>query len=191
MNTKEMLATSLKKLMVNESLDKITVTQVTNLCGINRQTFYYHFKDLYDLLYWILDHEEKKMLDNGNEFPPPSELVQNLYNYVISNEETICAIYYSLQEELLERYLADRIEKSLMIYFKNYPELRSVDEEILLEVCGFYKYAIIGNVFEWIRNGLGREWGDKVENIGAFIEQTFLNSVQILTKIKDNSNKKA
>lgn len=189
MNTKEMLAISLKKIMSYESLDKITVTQVAALCGINRQTFYYHFKDLYDLLYWLLDNEEKKMFDNKKGLSSPLEIIQNLYNYVITNEETIYAIYYSLQEEILERYLANRIEKSLISYFRNYSEVKEVDEEILLEICGFYKYAIIGNIFEWIRNGLSREWGNKLENIGVFIEKNFLHSIKILSDIKNNAVK--
>lgn len=46
-----------------------------------------------------------------------------------------------------------------MSYFKNYPEIKDVDEEILMEICRFYKYGIIGNIIEWIRNGHSREWG--------------------------------
>lgn len=184
MKTKEMLATSLKKMMSYESLDKITVTQLVAMCKINRQTFYYHFKDLYDLLYWLLDNEEKKMFNKNSNFSSPSEIIQNLYDYVIANEETIYAIYYSLQEDILERYLANRVEKSLMAYFKNYSEIKDVDDEILIEVCSFYKYAIVGNIFQWIRNGLSREWGDKLENIGMFIEKNFLNSIKILLDIK-------
>lgn len=71
-----------------------------------RQTFYYHFKDLYNLLYWLLNLE-KKMLDNKKIFTSPLEIIQNLYNYVINNEKIIYAIYYSLQEDILEGYLAN------------------------------------------------------------------------------------
>ena len=48
--TKKALATSLKKLLSKKELSKITIANITNDCGVNRQTFYYHFKDVYDLL---------------------------------------------------------------------------------------------------------------------------------------------
>ena len=51
--TKKALAVSLKKLLSKKELSKITISNITDECGVNRQTFYYHFKDIYDLLEWI------------------------------------------------------------------------------------------------------------------------------------------
>ena len=51
--TKKALAQSLKELGSTKILDKITVADITNHCGVNRQTFYYHFNDKYELLNWI------------------------------------------------------------------------------------------------------------------------------------------
>ena len=48
--TKRALEASLKKLLTKKPLDKITITDITEDCGINRMTFYYHFKDIYDLV---------------------------------------------------------------------------------------------------------------------------------------------
>ena len=46
------LAQSLKKLLSTRKLDKITVKDIAEDCGVNRQTFYYYFRDIYDLLEW-------------------------------------------------------------------------------------------------------------------------------------------
>ena len=51
--TKRALAASLKKLAAKKPLDKITVIDITEDCGVNRQTFYYHFQDIFDLVEWI------------------------------------------------------------------------------------------------------------------------------------------
>ena len=51
--TKKALAQSLKELGATKNLDKITVADITDHCGVNRQTFYYHFNDKYELLSWI------------------------------------------------------------------------------------------------------------------------------------------
>ena len=57
LQTKQKLATSLKKFMTLKSLNKITVTDIIKDCNVNRKTFYYHFEDIYDLLKWILEQE--------------------------------------------------------------------------------------------------------------------------------------
>ena len=48
--TKKALAMSLKSLLEKKTLDKITVKDIVSGCSLNRQTFYYHFHDTYDLL---------------------------------------------------------------------------------------------------------------------------------------------
>ena len=52
-STKYALARSLKKVLEKKSLDKITITDITDDCGVNRQTFYYHFHDIYELIEWM------------------------------------------------------------------------------------------------------------------------------------------
>lgn len=180
MNTKEELSQSLKKLMLTNNLDKITVTQVTALAGLNRQTFYYHFRDIYDLVYWTLGNEEASIVGENYNAKSSKEIINNLYYYIISNEETICGIYYSLRQDVLERYLVERIEKYLFLLLKKHPEMVNVDKSIILEVCGFYKYAILGKVFEWIRTGLSRDFEKELDRMGFFIEKSMINSVKTL-----------
>ena len=55
--TKQALEASLKKVMLQKPLDKITISDITSDCGISRMAFYYHFKDIYDLLEWIYKNE--------------------------------------------------------------------------------------------------------------------------------------
>ena len=63
--TKRMLAQSLIKLLYREPLSSITVQQITDDCGVNRQTFYYHFQDIYALLEWIFEEDARQLL-GGN-----------------------------------------------------------------------------------------------------------------------------
>ena len=50
--TKRALEASLKHLLLQKPLNKITINDIAEDCGINRMTFYYHFKDIYDLVEW-------------------------------------------------------------------------------------------------------------------------------------------
>ena len=48
--TKSALCDSLKKLCEQKPFDKISISDITGECGLNRQSFYYHFQDKYELL---------------------------------------------------------------------------------------------------------------------------------------------
>ncbi len=52
-NTKELLAESFLELVQTKRIDKITITEITDNCGMSQPTFYNHFKDKYDLIVWI------------------------------------------------------------------------------------------------------------------------------------------
>lgn len=61
--TKRALEQSLKNLLLKKPLTKITIGDITEDCGINRMTFYYHFKDIYDLVEWACLEDARRALD--------------------------------------------------------------------------------------------------------------------------------
>ena len=60
--TKIALEASLKELLKKKPFDKITIADLTDDCGISRMAFYYHFKDIYDLVEWACVEDGKKAL---------------------------------------------------------------------------------------------------------------------------------
>ncbi len=68
-NTKELLAESILELSKHKSVDKITIKEITENCGMTSPTFYNHFKDKYELIAWIYLYQAEEMLldyENGN-----------------------------------------------------------------------------------------------------------------------------
>ena len=66
--TKYALENSLKKLLLQKPLNKITINDITEDCGINRMTFYYHFRDIYDLVEWVCMEDAKKALADNKTY---------------------------------------------------------------------------------------------------------------------------
>lgn len=60
--TKQELANALKKAMAQKPLEKITIAELAAACNIRRQSFYYHFEDIYDLLRWMFEKEAISLL---------------------------------------------------------------------------------------------------------------------------------
>ena len=65
--TKRALEQSLKNLLLKKPLTKITIGDITEDCGINRMTFYYHFKDIYDLVEWACLEDASRALDENRQ----------------------------------------------------------------------------------------------------------------------------
>lgn len=86
--TKRALATALRELMEEVPFDKIQVAHICERCDMNRKSFYYHFKDKYDLLNWIFDTEfitfAQASKDDIN-MDDRIELLQKICNYFHEN----------------------------------------------------------------------------------------------------------
>lgn len=57
------MAYTFKDLLKEKPFNKITINDISNRCDINRQTFYYHFQDIRDLVEWICISEVDNLLD--------------------------------------------------------------------------------------------------------------------------------
>ena len=111
LNTKRLLAGSLRKFMNQKSFSKITVSEICLDCGVNRKTFYYHFEDIYALLKWILDQEAFKIIQNFDLLANFKETILFILNYIVENRQFLNSIYDSLGYDGLQEFLyADFIQ---------------------------------------------------------------------------------
>ena len=100
-STKLALANALKKLLQKKFLDDITVKELVEECEVNRQTFYYHFQDIYDLLRWFLEHETSEALRGADCW---QDALRAAFRYVQDNHLAIYHVYRSSGRDHLERY---------------------------------------------------------------------------------------
>lgn len=103
--TKRALEASLKKLLLQKPLNKITINDITEDCGVNRMTFYYHFKDIYDLVDWIMVEDAAKALEEKPTFDTWSEAYLDLLRQVQENKVLVMNVYRSMSREQVEQYL--------------------------------------------------------------------------------------
>ena len=91
--TKRALEASLKKLLLQKPLNKITINDITEDCGVNRMTFYYHFKDIYDLVDWILVEDASKILEGRQSFETWNEAFLDILQRVQENKTLVLNVY--------------------------------------------------------------------------------------------------
>ena len=101
--TKRAFASSLKKMLAKRPLEKIRVIDITEDCGVNRQTFYYHFKDIYDLLEWVYTNEATKALGGKKTYETWKQGFKQIFQYILNNKEfTLNADHIEKIEEVPE-----------------------------------------------------------------------------------------
>ena len=98
--TKLALEASLKK-----PVDKITINDLTEDCGISRMAFYYHFKDIYDLIEWACLEDGKRALADKKTYSTWSEGLEQIFEAVLENKPFILNVYHSVSQKKIESYL--------------------------------------------------------------------------------------
>ena len=152
--TKKALAASLKKLLKKSTLDKITVKDIAEDCEVNRQTFYYHFQDVYALLEWIFMTDAQQVISGNKTYDTWQQGFLEVFKYVEENSEFVVNTYHSIGREHLERYLYSTVFGLLIDVVNEQAVGMNVREEDRNFIADFYKYAFVGLMLEWIRTGM-------------------------------------
>ena len=90
--TKLALEAALKKELLTKSLDKITINELAEDCGISRMAFYYHFKDIYDLVEWVCVEDGTKALQGKKTYENWQEGFCQIFEAVLENKPFIMNI---------------------------------------------------------------------------------------------------
>ncbi len=168
--TKNALATSLKKFLNYKTLDKITVKDIVEDCGVNRQTFYYHYQDIYSLVEWIFITEGMKILEGKKTYDSWQEGFLRVFYYVQENKPLVVNTFHSIGRDHLERFLYNEVYKLLIDVVNEQAEGMKVSEENKNFIADFYKYAFVGIVMEWIRNGMREAPEEIIDKISKLIK---------------------
>mgnify|MGYP000767554016 FL=1 len=164
--TKRALEASLKKLLLEKPLNKITINDITEDCGVNRMTFYYHFKDIYDLVDWILMEDAAKTMEGRQSFDTWTEAFLDILHQIRDNKALVLNVYRSVGREQVEQYLYKLLDSMLKEFADRECRDITVQDDDKQFVVDFYKYALVGVVLEWIRRDMKTEPAVMVERMG-------------------------
>jgi len=148
------LENALKTLLLKKPIDKITISDLTSTCGVNRMTFYYYFKDIYDLIEWSCIEEASKALDGKKTYDTWQQGFSQIFDAVLENKPFIMNVYPSVSREQVERYLYDVTYNLLKDVVEEKAEGMHVREEDKKFIADFFKFAFVGLMLDWIKNGM-------------------------------------
>ena len=171
--TKRALEASLKKLLLQKPLNKITINDITEDCGVNRMTFYYHFKDIYDLVDWIMVEDAAKALEGRQSFETWTDAFLDILRQVQENKVLVMNVYRSMSREQVEQYLYKLLDPMLREFLdRNIRDftVQDADKQFIID---FYKYALVGMALEWIRKDMKEDPVRMTERLNILLHGDF------------------
>ncbi len=153
-DAREALTSALKVRLQSEPLDRVTVTGLVQDCGLTRQAFYYHFRDVQELAVWMFENEVAEAVRVSARQDAWADGLVRLLKYLRGNQSSTAAVLDGLGRAGLERFL--------------FWQMRPVTEAVVREVGGggpaspddramvvdFYTSAVLAAVLRWVSDGM-------------------------------------
>ena len=153
-STKEALASALKQMMAVKPIGKITVKDLVEICGVNRQTFYYHFDDVFDLLEWVFEEDANRVLPHTVVYEHWREDVLGFMEYLQENSTFTMNVYNSNSRLYMLRYLKEKMGDCIRSFAVIVSEGKNIDRQDFEFVVEFYSTCAIGFISQWLDMGM-------------------------------------
>ena len=167
--TKRALEQSLKNLLLKKPLTKITVGDITDDCGINRMTFYYHFKDIYDLVEWSCLEDAKQALEEKKTYNTWQQGLLQIFKAVQENKPFILNVYRCVHREQVEKYLQPLVDQLILNVINEEAAGITVRDEDKQFIAQVYSYMFIGLMLDWIKDDMREDPQQIVEKLSKLI----------------------
>jgi len=191
------LATALGEKMRTKPLSKITVTELTEAVGINRQTFYYHFKDVESLTWWFFRTSLENVFKNSSSQPGENwaESLLKVFDYASINKDIILNAVSSDNHDMFDYYLKASIENLLLQVVKKREQALNIklSSESETDLLDFVTYPFAYETRLWIKKGMTYDPSSKILKMAEFFEADIDTNIKValyLEKAKQTNGEK-
>lgn len=176
--TKRAIMQTFLQLLEKQSLDKITVKDIVENCGINRNTFYYYYKDIYDLIDDIFKEETQRIIADKKQYDNWSDEIYNVAQIVFDYKKAIYHLYNSKSRDVLEKYLFDAMELIIRNYVRENIDFSGISDENMNFVSSFFSYSLVGLTLNWIREGMQTDSENILKKEASIFENTIRGAIE-------------
>ena len=170
--TKKAIATSIKELMRKKELQKISVADIVENCGINRQTFYYHFQDKYDLVNWIYYNEVVAAITRNRTYEDWSSAVLEVLNIMKKEQYFYTNALNVTGQNAFQDYFFEATKGLLAEIIEVISQNEHINDDDKDFIAEFYTYGLVGITVQWARRGMKQPPEEIVQRLSNFIDDS-------------------
>lgn len=170
------------QLLEERPLSEITVKDIVETCGINRNSFYYHFQDLPALLEEIIKEEADAVIEKYSSVDSIVDCFDALTEFSSRRKRAIMHIYRSVNRDVFEHYLMHISEYFVRSYVNTALAEEVLQEDTKKAIISYYKCVCFGLVIDWLNNGMKEEHAQIIRKIFRLKSDM---TTEIAQKLKD------
>ncbi|MFD7522912.1 dihydroxyacetone kinase transcriptional activator DhaS [Paenibacillus chitinolyticus] len=175
--TKKALAASLKKQMETKPLAKISVQDISSGSGLNRQTFYYHFKDKYDLVHWIYYSEAVESIADYRDYGHWSDMAVQILHYLMKNRLFYVNALKTPGQNAFDGYLFEATKDMIKRVVDDASGGLDVSDADKSFIAEFYTFAFVGIVVKWVKTGMKELPETMMKRISDLVDGTLTRAL--------------
>lgn len=168
--TKREIKRSFKRLLLAKPLNKITISDITDECGINRMTFYYHFKDIYELIEWTCVNDIAKVLEEKKNEGTWQEEFLRVFQAFLENKDFVLKLSNSNIRGHIEKLLYEFTYELVYKVVEKQSAGMKVSEEDKQFLADFFKHAFCGVLSDWISDGMEKDPQQIIDRLGIIVK---------------------
>ncbi len=171
--TETIFCESFMELLRKNSFQKITIQMIANKCGVNRQTFYYHYENIYDLLAHTMEYHFVKE-SRFKDIMSWEESVELLLSWMIDNKGIIRNIVGNVNRMALRKGIYPIVQKCLSsAYYPNFIVKSSGDDSEEEFIQRFLTIGITQYIMEWVENDFKESKQEVVDHIFLILKRIY------------------
>ena len=183
--TKEVIIRALMDLLGEKSADKVTVKDIVERCGVNRNTFYYHFRDIPDAMDYALRKEIRRIMDEEKTGSSITRTLLNILTYMENKRAILLHIYRSMRQDDMVYYIRqilDYIVDQLAQDLESWKTFPRQEQETLKYFCRCFFEGILK---DWMDNGMKYDLRERILILEAYYGESGEKAAQRLRMAKD------
>jgi len=152
--TKRAIKDAFLRQLNERPLSQITVKDIVEECGINRNSFYYHYAGLPALLEEIVTEELERLIHDHPTISSMEQAVDAAVEFIRANKRAVLHIYNSMSRDIFEKYLMDTCRYVVSTYLNTDQASRSINEADRAILIRYHTCACFGNIIDWLNGGM-------------------------------------
>lgn len=152
--TKKALLSAFGELLEKKPFNKITITDITAKCGLNRMTFYYHFDNIYELMIWGLEMQMREVSKDYINYENWKTGYLRVFYFALERKNYIKKIFQTLEQENLEHYLNKIVERMVLLVIEDRDSDKRLTEDDKLFTAQICAHVLVAILMSWVSRGM-------------------------------------
>lgn len=152
--TKNAIRASFIKLLNEKSVSQITIRDIVDDCGVNRNTFYYYYQDLPQLIESIVNEDAERMIREHPVIDSLEDCINAAVEFALANRRAVLHVYNSVNRDIYEQYQWRVCAYVIEAYVDRVLGERKLTPEDRITIIDYMKCMSFGMIMGWLETGM-------------------------------------